>query len=76
MHTTITAAVSTAVSNHTINDTLSITTQIPNAKITHHVETIFLETPAAQGIAGAFVWTALLITCHQVLHLNLFTFYF
>jgi hypothetical protein len=25
-----------------------------------------LETKAAQGIAGAFVWVALFITCHQV----------
>jgi hypothetical protein len=27
---------------------------------------IFLETKAAQGIAGAFVWIALFMTCHQV----------
>jgi hypothetical protein len=27
---------------------------------------IFLETKAAQGIAGAFVWIALFLTCHQV----------
>ncbi|XP_043535209.1 transmembrane protein 184B-like [Chiloscyllium plagiosum] len=26
---------------------------------------IFLMTTAAQGISGFFVWTALLITCHQ-----------
>lgn len=28
---------------------------------------IFLQTTAAQTISGVFVWTALLITCHQVL---------
>lgn len=27
---------------------------------------IFLQTTAAQAIAGAFVWAALLITCHQI----------
>jgi hypothetical protein len=27
---------------------------------------MFLETKAAQGIAGAFVWIALFLTCHQV----------
>ncbi|KAG1674176.1 Transmembrane protein 184B [Nymphon striatum] len=74
MHKTITAAVSTSVSNSSVNDTFSITTHIPNTKITNDVETIFLETPAAQGIAGAFVWTALLITCHQIYqHLRYYT---
>lgn len=28
---------------------------------------IFLMTPAAQAVSGFFVWTALLLTCHQVL---------
>lgn len=27
---------------------------------------LFLESPAAQGIAGAFTWAALLLTGHQV----------
>lgn len=27
---------------------------------------IFLNTVAAQGLSGIFVWSALLITCHQV----------
>ncbi|XP_023211247.1 transmembrane protein 184B-like [Centruroides sculpturatus] len=27
---------------------------------------IFLQTNAAQTISGAFVWAALIITCHQV----------
>eukprot|EP00061_Rhincodon_typus_P003571 g20415.t1 len=30
-------------------------------------EPIFLMTTAAQGISGFFVWTALLLTCHQEL---------
>lgn len=34
---------------------------------------IFLQTKAAQGIAGAFVWVALFLTCQQVCY-NLFTF--
>lgn len=29
---------------------------------------LFLTTAAAQGISGLFVWTALLLTCHQVRH--------
>ena len=29
---------------------------------------IFLQTRAAQGIAGAFVWVALFLTCQQVLY--------
>ena len=29
---------------------------------------IFLQTTAAQTISGVFVWTALLITCHQVIY--------
>jgi len=28
---------------------------------------IFLQTRAAQGIAGVFVWVALFLTCQQVL---------
>lgn len=35
---------------------------------------IFLQTTAAQTISGVFVWTALLITCHQIyLHLCYYT---
>lgn len=29
---------------------------------------IFLQTRAAQGIAGVFVWLALFLTCQQVFH--------
>lgn len=31
---------------------------------------IFLQTRAAQGIAGTFAFAAILITCHQVIHLD------
>lgn len=31
---------------------------------------VFLMTTAAQAISGFFVWTALLITCHQVCSLS------
>ncbi|XP_067876012.1 transmembrane protein 184ba [Heterodontus francisci] len=35
---------------------------------------IFLMTTAAQGISGFFVWTALLITCHQIyMHLRCYS---
>lgn len=35
---------------------------------------MFLETKAAQGIAGAFVWIALFLTCHQIYqHLRWYT---
>ncbi|KAM9305256.1 transmembrane protein 184A [Gastrophryne carolinensis] len=35
---------------------------------------LFLTTAAAQGISGLFVWTALLLTCHQIyLHLRNYT---
>lgn len=29
-------------------------------------ETIFLQTTLAKGVAGAFVWAALFLTCQQV----------
>ncbi|XP_073411269.1 transmembrane protein 184A [Dendrobates tinctorius] len=35
---------------------------------------LFLTTAAAQGISGVFVWSALLLTCHQIyLHLRNYT---
>lgn len=33
---------------------------------TADLPTIFLQSAAAKGIAGAFVWAALIITCHQI----------
>lgn len=56
------------------------TTTIVNMLITNTVispndyTTSFLQTPAAKGIAGAFIWAALLITCHQIYqHLRYYT---
>lgn len=34
--------------------------------ISHVGDGIFLQTKTAQGIAGAFVWVALFLTCQQV----------
>ncbi|XP_057682961.1 transmembrane protein 184ba isoform X2 [Corythoichthys intestinalis] len=35
---------------------------------------IFLLTPAAQAVSGFFVWTALLLTCHQIyMHLRFYS---
>lgn len=39
---------------------------IPEATVVTPEEPIFLMTSTAQTISGFFVWTALLITCHQV----------
>lgn len=39
---------------------------IPEAPLVTVEEPIFLMTSTAQTISGFFVWTALLITCHQV----------
>ncbi|KAM4697767.1 transmembrane protein 184A [Rhinophrynus dorsalis] len=42
-----------------------------NASSSDH---LFLTTAAAKGISGVFVWTALLLTCHQIyLHLRNYT---
>ncbi|XP_023378153.1 transmembrane protein 184A isoform X2 [Pteropus vampyrus] len=36
--------------------------------------TLFLTTALARGVSGVFVWTALLLTCHQIyLHLRFYT---
>lgn len=35
---------------------------------TTEIPPIFLQTTAAQAISGAFVWAALVITCHQIYH--------
>lgn len=34
--------------------------------LSHVGDGIFLQTKTAQGIAGAFVWVALFLTCQQV----------
>lgn len=42
------------------------TSWVPEAPVVTPEEPIFLMTATAQTISGFFVWTALLITCHQV----------
>lgn len=39
---------------------------IPEAPLLSPDKPIFLMTPAAQAVSGFFVWTALILTCHQV----------
>ncbi|XP_076458742.1 transmembrane protein 184B-like [Babylonia areolata] len=51
---------------------LSNTTNFANINVTQPL--IFLQTPAAQGIAGTFAFAAILITVHQIyLHLRYYT---
>ena len=38
----------------------------PNTTTVYVMSKIFLQTAAAQGIAGAFAFAAMLVTCHQV----------
>lgn len=45
-------------------ETINVTAQ-PITEVVHD-KAMFLQTPAAQGIAGIFVWAALFITCQQV----------
>lgn len=39
---------------------------LPEAPLLGQDQPIFLMTPAAQAVSGFFVWTALILTCHQV----------
>lgn len=39
---------------------------LPEAPLLSPDQPIFLMTPAAQAVSGFFVWTALILTCHQV----------
>lgn len=39
---------------------------LPEAPLLGQDPPIFLMTPAAQAVSGFFVWTALILTCHQV----------
>nr|XP_021517285.1 transmembrane protein 184B [Meriones unguiculatus] len=46
----------------------------PEGSPTAMEQPMFLMTPAAQAISGFFVWTALLITCHQIyMHLRCYS---
>ncbi|KAJ7984740.1 hypothetical protein DPEC_G00357900 [Dallia pectoralis] len=47
---------------------------LPAAPLLTPDQPIFLMTPAAQALSGIFVWTALLITCHQIyMHLRYYS---
>jgi hypothetical protein len=59
--------------NETFEDIAdNVTGDVPSPDVTvtvpttHHVPRIFLQTPAAQGIAGVFAFAAMIITCWQV----------
>ncbi|XP_056390034.1 transmembrane protein 184A [Hyla sarda] len=48
--------------------------EVRAASNTSNGDQLFLTTAAAKGISGVFVWTALLLTCHQIyLHLRNYT---
>ncbi|KAG8511169.1 Transmembrane protein 184B, partial [Galemys pyrenaicus] len=50
------------------------TSEIPEGSPTAMEQPVFLMTTAAQAISGFFVWTALLITCHQIyMHLRCYS---
>lgn len=61
-------------SNTTMSETVvsAISSVMENVTPTVYEDTneptpIFLQTRAAQGISGAFVWLALFLTCQQVI---------
>lgn len=39
---------------------------LPDEQLLTLDQPIFLMTPAARAVSGFFVWTALILTCHQV----------
>ncbi|XP_059162085.1 transmembrane protein 184B-like isoform X1 [Physella acuta] len=70
--TTISITTSTSTIVSTIISTASETNSTPDYNITQPL--IFLQTAAAQGIAGTFAFAAILITVHQIyLHLRYYT---
>ncbi|XP_029934500.1 transmembrane protein 184ba isoform X1 [Myripristis murdjan] len=47
---------------------------LPEAPLLSPDQPIFLMTPAAQAVSGFFVWTALILTCHQIyMHLRFYS---
>ncbi|KAF7647985.1 hypothetical protein LDENG_00163760 [Lucifuga dentata] len=47
---------------------------LPEAPLLNQDQPIFLMTPAAQAVSGFFVWTALILTCHQIyMHLRFYS---
>nr|CAD7447352.1 unnamed protein product [Timema bartmani] len=70
-HTTI-AAITAALSNNATPTTITVASSSFTASptvgstVANEVVPIFLQTKAAQGIAGVFVWIALFLTCQQL----------
>ncbi|XP_059900815.1 transmembrane protein 184B-like isoform X2 [Gadus macrocephalus] len=51
-----------------------ISSPVPETLLVMPTDPIFLMTSAAQTISGVFVWTALLLTCHQIyMHLRYYS---
>lgn len=73
--TTVLGVLNTTVTSGLIYSETVATTAVGDISPTSAEATpIFLETKAAQGIAGAFVWVALFITCQQIYqHLRWYT---
>lgn len=47
---------------------------LPEAPMLGQDQPFFLMTPAAQALSGFFVWTALILTCHQIyMHLRFYS---
>ena len=65
--TTVLGVLNTTVTSGLIHSETVPTTAVGDISPTSaEAAPIFLETKAAQGIAGAFVWVALFVTCQQV----------
>lgn len=61
----VTAVLPTVLSNLTVENASQVFEELPLT---------FLQTTGAQALSGAFVWTALIITCHQIYqHLRFYT---
>ncbi|XP_049860403.1 transmembrane protein 184B isoform X1 [Schistocerca gregaria] len=62
------------VAQPTTASVLSAITGAAVRSVQNEAAPIFLQTKAAKGIAGAFVWAALILTCHQIYqHLRWYT---
>lgn len=48
------------------NNTAGMSNSTATVFPVHHMQKIFLQTSAAQGISGAFAFAALILTCWQV----------
>ncbi|XP_059483439.1 transmembrane protein 184B isoform X1 [Neocloeon triangulifer] len=60
------SSTSSPLSSTTLSSVMSSTAAAIVSTEPPAIEPIFLQTKTAQGIAGAFVWVALIMTCHQI----------